>query len=183
MTLLFKSGIVALSFCLLALTASAADLLVPPALESEKQVSFQELREAAAASQVIPSEISPSDRQYWQSEGKSVLIWIASTPENNLNLLEGVIRIHQLNDIKIENDAVYYAEKINLIILQAMQEGSLSRVEERGIIDLFRAVAILSGDYGDGRKKIEVVQDYLGDKVFLEYKKNYPSQYRKLQKD
>ncbi len=177
-----KTGIVFL-FILFSFSVEAAGFLVDPAIGSNKKVSTHQLKRIAVSEGVIPEEVSNSLREKWQESGESVLIWIISPDKNKVELINGLQRIHDANEIEIEKDPRYYVNKINVVIFENIKKGRVEEVINRGIIDIFRDIAVMEGYYNEDRPKAEVLRDYLGEEKFNEYKKKYPNKYKEILKD
>jgi hypothetical protein len=177
-----KAGIVFL-FILFSFTVKAAEFLVDPAIGSSKKVSTHQLKRIAVSEGVIPEDVSSSLWKKWQESGESVLIWIISPEKNKVDLISGLQRIHDANEIEIEKDPRYYVNKINVAIFENIKGGNTEEVINKGIIDIFRDIAIMEGYYNEDRPKVEVLRDYLGEEKLDEYKAKYPNKYKEILKD
>lgn len=163
----------------LAFQLEAGESLVELVAESPAEVSSQELKKLAVKEGVIPDPVTDAVVEEWQSRGNSVLLWIVSPPENKVNLIEGLKRIHEANQVEIIGSSGYYIGRINAIIGEGIKAGYSGRVVERGIIELFRSLAILEGRYDDGRLEAEVLKEHLGEEGLEFYQRNYPDAYQK----
>lgn len=172
--------IIALVFLFSGSIAESKDFLVDPAIGSTKKISSNKLKNIAIEQEVIPDIVTNDLLQRWQENGESVLIWIVSSREDKIKLVEGLKSIHQANEINIEKDSRYFVNKINLVIFENVRKGNAKAVRDKGVVSIFRDIAIMEGLYDNNMSIEETLKNHLGEKGFEKYKQKYPSKYKEM---
>jgi hypothetical protein len=71
--------------------------------------------------------------------------------------------------------------------MESLVQNSIKNGEEAGIDNSFGAtlkiIAIMEGDWDNGRNKLEYAKEFMGPVVFEDFIKRYPTKYKKLQQE
>jgi hypothetical protein len=97
-----------------------------------------------------------------------------------MKLIKGLKRIHQSNEVDIKKTEQYYIYKINLVIFENIRKGNVQEVVDKGIVGIFRDIAIFEGLYDDGMPAEENLKNNLGKERFEKYKEKYPHKYKEM---
>lgn len=81
--------------------------------------------------------------------------------------------------VVIKNPSEYYVDEINGVIYNSIENDGKSTARN-GVGIIFRTIALMEGDYGNGGSKIEALREYLGTERFEEYKRMYLEKYQYL---
>ena len=142
----------------------------------------ERLRELAVQKNIVPEHI---DEAYlWNAieNNNTVLVWIALRREDKVKLLDKFKAQLKQDGIIISNSSVHYVDQINKVIINNISAGLTHQEGKPGIRRAFQALAALEGDYDDGRDRIEILREFLGEEFSRQYKARHPKKYDYLLK-
>ena len=85
-----------------------------------------------------------------------------------LNKKDGVI-------IRLPSE--YYVTEITGDIYNSIVNGDIVVME---LGNIFKTIAVMEGDYDNGKDKVAVAKEYMGEDGFRMYQRMYPEKYEKL---
>lgn len=176
---LVKTTII-LVFLISGFIVESKGFVVDSAISSTKKISSNELKKMAIKKDAIPNTVTDDLLERWQEKGESVLIWIVSPQKNKINLVEGLKNLHQANEVNIEKSSQYYVDKINLVIFENIRKGKATEVRDKGVVGIFRDIAVMEGLYDNDMPAEEILKNHLGEEGFEKYKQKYPSKYKRM---
>lgn len=143
--------------------------------------SDNELKALAVEMEIIPSD---SNASYIDQEIKAkntITMWMSMDRQRKVNLINKLIKTYKdKSEILIRQSASYYVDEINGVIWNSIKEDGKYEISLKGLGNIFKTIAIMDGDYDDGRNKVQILKEYIGEDWLKEYKENYPERYGKL---
>lgn len=111
-------------------------------------------------------------------------VWISRNREDKKML------VRQAKDMFIEADHAlirkpdeHYVNEINIRIFNVLKENNVSYFSKIPFHTLFKSLAIIEGDYDDGRTEpLELIRNWFGEQGIEQMKENYPERYEALEK-
>ena len=154
-----------------------------PSVEQPMYLSTDEkLKKLAVKKGLIPEH---ADEAYcWREVEKknTVLIWIVLRREDKVKLLDGLKEMFKQEDIIISKPSVGYVDQINRVMISNIKDGVPHQEGVPGIKCAFQTLAAMNGDYDDGRNRLEILREFLGEEMFEMYKEKKPRLYKYLLK-
>ena len=75
-----------------------------------------------------------------------------------------------------------YVDKMNGVLYNSISNGGLDQTNKKGLGTLFKTIAVQEGDFDtqNGRSRIQVFKDYIGEERLEQYKQDFPEKYNYL---
>jgi len=122
------------------------------------------------------------DKAYFEQEiekENSVTAWIVLSREKKIATIDTLKEMFlEKEGATISNPSEYYVDVVNTVLYKRIVEGGLDSLQ--GLKSLFLTTALMEGDYDNGKDKVELLKEHLGEKVFEDYKKDFPEKYQYL---
>lgn len=144
-------------------------------------VTDAELREVAIENLIIPH--SP-DKEYiekqWE-ESNSLATWLMMSRQQKVTIINGLKEMYlEKRGVTIKLPSSYYVDEINANIYNGILNNSVKVFEEKGIVIIFRTIAVMDGDYDEGGSILETAARMLTEPIFEAYKLLFPEKYEYL---
>ena len=146
---------------------------------AQAAITDDQLRQLAISKGIIPED-EKVDFYKEIEEGNTIVMWILMPEEEKLAVVEGLKAKFKQEDIAITNPSSYYVSEINGIIYKSIVTGDISSTNKKGLGVIFKTVALMDGDFQDGKNKLRSLQDYIGEEKFEEFRRLYPDKYQRL---
>jgi hypothetical protein len=108
--------------------------------------------------------------------------WMAKDEDFKQQIIRSYIKAAKEDHVIIRLPAEYYKKEMESLVQNSIKNG-----EEAGIDNSFGAtlkiIAIMEGDWDNGRNKLEYAKEFMGPVVFEDFIKRYPTKYKKLQQE
>ena len=115
-------------------------------------------------------------------ERNTIVMWIVMSSEEKAAVVNGLKESFKENGIIISQPTEFYVSEINNAIYRSILTGDINSTNKKGLGAIFKTVALIEGDFGDGTNRVESLKEYIGQDKFEEYKKLYPAKYERLLK-
>jgi tetratricopeptide (TPR) repeat protein len=142
----------------------------------------KQLQTLAIQKDIIPQEPDEDYIQKAIQQKETIILWLIMDREDKITMIDGLKERYRQNGITVRYPSSYYVDEINGVIYKSIIKGDKDTVLRKGIGTCFKTIAIMDGDYNDGRDKIEIFIDYLGEEMLEIYKQMYPDKYKRLLK-
>jgi hypothetical protein len=142
----------------------------------------QELRKLAVEKGVIPAEPDKEYIRYILENKKTVCLWLLQPREQKISMINEVKKMFKdKQNVIIKKSTDYYVDEINGVLWNSFNGDEYFSNTKKGIGAIFRTIAVQEGDFDtqDGRSKMQILKDELGDK-FEWYKRTYPEKFEAL---
>lgn len=174
--------LVIISFVFILLSPPVALSLTPPANTlTENKITDQELKDLAVEKLFIPYN---ADNAYYKSQKEqknTMTIWVITNRQTKIDLIEKLKEIWLENEkVVIKLPASYYIDEINQAMYNSLKSDSWSDDFQRGLGVMFKAIALMDGDFDNGKSYIATLKAYFSDEWIQFFKDNYPDKYDKL---
>lgn len=112
-------------------------------------------------------------------------VWIVHSRAEKIELIESVkSSFAEADNAVIRKSAAYYVDEINIRILNLLKEERLDYFNSIPFHTLFKSLAIIEGDYDDGRTPpLELIRNWFGETGVEQMKENFPERYEALKRD
>jgi hypothetical protein len=135
------------------------------------------LEKIAVEKGIIPKD---ADEAFFNAEIKKknlITIWIIIDNKTRLALIDNLRELNYKDGVIIRLPSEYYAGEITDDIYNSIVKGDIVVME---LGNVFKTIAIMEGDYDNGKDKVAVAKEYMGEDGFQMYQRMYPEKYEKL---
>jgi len=179
-----KQLIVALLFTVIVLL-----LFILPAYSSIPEIDYakqpppteQQLKDLAIEKGLIPSD---ADKAYFKDElsrKNTVTTWLLLKREDKIKVVDNLKKMFKDKDnVTIKLPSAYYVDEINGVMYNSIKNGDIDETNKRGIGIMFKTIAMMDGDYDNGKNRIEELRKHVGEELFQIIKEKYPDKYEHL---
>ena len=146
-------------------------------------VSDEELRQLAIEKGMLPQISEDFDMQKEMEAKNTITLWLAMDRKTKIKLMNNLKEMFkQKSQVIIDRSSSYYVNEINGVLYISILKGDIDRTTKQGLRNIFKTIAVMDGDYDDGRNKVEIFKELIGEEVLQEFKKQYPGRYHSLLK-
>ncbi|MCA9394594.1 MAG: hypothetical protein KC900_10350 [Candidatus Omnitrophica bacterium] len=161
-------------------TAPRAGALTTMDLMSWQYPTDQELTGLAVEHGLIKPDLR--DRYKANDTATNWKLWIIRSRE------EKRLLIKQMKDVFAEADNAvilkpdeHYVDEINIRIQNILKEGNIDYFNKVTVPTLFKSLAIIEGDYNDGRTQpLQLIRNWFGETGVEQMKERFPERYEQL---
>jgi len=150
---------------------------------SEEKISDQQLKDLAVEKLYIPYD---ADKAYNKSEldqKNTVSIWIMMERKKKIELIDTLKKMWlEKENTVIRLPASHYVDELNGVIYNNLSRENGFEELRRGLGAMFKTIALMDGDYDNGKSMVETLRNYSGEDLFEYFKVNFPDKYEKLVK-
>lgn len=153
---------------------------IPELQYSNKQIQHvtnDMLKKVALEKGIIPKD---ADDAFFNAEVKKnnlITVWIMVDDNIRLSLIDSLRQLNKKEGVIIRLPSEYYVREITDDIYNSIVKGDIVVME---LGNVFKTIAIMEGDYDNGKDKVAVAKEYMGEDGFLMYQRMYPEKYEKL---
>lgn len=151
-----------------------------PYFKQDQTVSDKDLIDIAIKNSVIPEKRSKSYVNQQFKEKNTVNAWIAMTREDKLRIIDELKGAYYKKGVIIRLSNSYYVDEINGVLYNSFESGEPIFALGKGLGRIFKTIAVMDGDYDNGKNKVVLAKEVLGTDMFEFYKVTYPKKYEKL---
>lgn len=145
--------------------------------------SDETVRNLAIEKGVLPKDTESIDTKKEMDAKNTITLWLIMSRKNKVDLIDCIKGIFKEKDgVIISKPASYYIDEINGVLYNSLNNGDIIDFKKRGIGNIFKTIAVMEGDFDNGKDKIETFKELLGDNVLEAYKKHRPDKYKALLK-
>jgi len=108
--------------------------------------------------------------------------WMAKDDDFKHKLVKAYINAANEDNVKMRLSVDYYVKEIDLLIQQSIKNGEQAGLDNSFGIAL-KTIAIMEGDFDNGKNKLELAKEFMGPIVFEDFMKRHPDKYKKLRQD
>ena len=145
---------------------------------SNKQYTDNELRQLALETGILPAGYEDAFIKKDLEKRDMVIVWILLSQDDKIKIVENIKKEFIKNNVVILKNSIYYVNKINNIIYQSILSRDANFRLDDKIKSLMKLIAVIEGDYDDGRNKKDVLVEYIGEDAANEYKFKYPFEFK-----
>lgn len=148
--------------------------------DKPRYITDDDVMRVAVEKNIIPKK---TDEKYLREEMEkkhSITSWIAIDHKDKVAIIDRLKELFERDGIAIKLASEYYVNEMNGIIYNSIIRGEITPANKRGILNVFKTIAVMEGDYDNGKNKVELAKEYLGPDIFQMYKTMYPEKYKKL---
>lgn len=145
-----------------------------------QHISDDDVRRVAVEKNIIPKE---TDEKYLHEETEkkhSITAWIVTSHKDKVSIIGHLKEFFRKDGVTIKLSSEYYVNEMNGVIYNSIVSGDITPVNKTGILNIFKTIAIMEGDYDNGKNKVEIAKEHMGQETFQMYKAEYPEKYKKL---
>ncbi|MCA9402430.1 MAG: hypothetical protein KC897_01500 [Candidatus Omnitrophica bacterium] len=161
-------------------TAPRVGALTTMDLMSWQYPTDQELSDLAVEHGLIKPDLR--DRYKANDTATNWKLWIIRSRE------EKRLLIKQMKDVFAEADNAviqkpdeHYVNEINIRIQNVLKEGDIDYFNKVTVPTLFKSLAIIEGDYNDGRTQpLQLIRNWFGETGVEQMKARFPERYEQL---
>ena len=152
-----------------------------PFVFSTNVITDKELRNLAIEEGIFPANIEDFNIQEEVKAKNTVTIWYAMDRAEKITLITETKKLHaDKGGAIIKRPSSYYVNEINDVLYNSIKNGDIWSMRKKGLGNIFKTIAIMDGDYDDGRDKVEILNEHLSDKMLAYFRENYPDKYMEL---
>ena len=97
--------------------------------------------------------------------------------KTRVSIIDNFREMNKKAGVIIKLPSEHYVREITSDIYNSIVKGDVVVLE---LANIFKTLAIMEGDYDNGKDKVAVAKEYMGEDGFQMYKKMYPEKYEKL---
>ncbi len=145
-----------------------------------QHITDDDVRRIAIEKNIIPEN---TDKKYQDEETKkkhTITLWIVTNRKDKVSIVDRLKELFKRDGVTIRLASEYYVNEINGVIYNSILKGDITSVNTRGMGTIFKTIAIMEGDYDNGKNKVELAREHMGQEIFQMYKVKYPEKYKKL---
>lgn len=145
-----------------------------------QHITDDDLKEIAIENGILPKD---SDEAFFKGEMEkknTITAWIIIDHKSKLSIIDNLRDMFKNDGTVIRLSSKYYVTEINGVIYNSILKGDINSATKRGVGNIFKTIAIMEGDYDNGKDKVALAKEHLGEEIFQEYMKIYPEKYKKL---
>jgi len=176
-----KKIVLLLTLLFLIITSAYASI---PELEysasKDQRITDDDVRRVAVEKSIIPKD---ADEKFLDEEIKnkhSITAWIVTNHKDKVSTIEHLRELFRKDGVTIKLASKYYVNEINGVIYNSIIGDDITPVNKKGVLNIFKTIAIMEGDYDNGKNKVELAKEHMGQDIFKIYKVKYPEKYKKL---
>jgi len=155
--------------------------IYPSMLEKDYDVNDEDLRKIAIRKGIVLKDIDKAYIDEETKKGNTLHVWIAANRYEKVKIVDVLKDLYREEEKAIiRNPSVYYVDEMNFIMFTNILHKAYDYSEGKGLKRLLGTIAVMEGDYDDGKSRVEALRNFLGDEVFDQYKRNYPKRYQCL---
>ncbi|NQU99522.1 MAG: hypothetical protein HQ538_02190 [Parcubacteria group bacterium] len=141
----------------------------------------QQVAQIASERGVLPSTEAEIDIGVEVNKNNQLIHWIILDRLDKLELVHWLrTTFREEQGVTIKNTSKYYVDGINAVICTSLEEESFNDLSQKGLLYIFKVLAMMRGDFYQDRDKIESFKIFIGEEVFKAYKKECPLDYKYL---
>lgn len=161
------------------LTLPAAALTVTD-LSSWQYPSDSDVVDTAVETGFLKPDLS--DRYIPDDNASSWKVWIVHSRKEKRELVRQMKQTFASADAAVILKAdEHYVDEINIRIQNVLQEGNLDYFNKITVPTLFKSLAIIEGDYNDGRTQpLQLIRNWFGETGIEQMKERFPERYEQL---
>ena len=146
---------------------------------NEAYPTDEELKNLAIQKNVIDS--GELDMEKLLAERNTIIIWLILDRQEKIQLIDAQKKMQEERaGAIIRKSAVYYVDEINGVLWNSINNGDIKEMGNRGLGKIFKTIAIMDGDYDDGRDKVEIFKEWFSEDILEAYKKAHPDRFNEL---
>lgn len=155
--------------------------IYPSILEKDYYVTDKALKEIAIRKGIVPKDIDKAYIDEETKKGNTLHLWIVASRDEKVKIVDVLKDLYREEEKAIiRNPSMYYVDEMNFVMFTNILHKAYDYSEGKGLKILLGTVAAMEGDYNDGKSRVEALRNFLGDKVFEQYKRDYPEKYQYL---
>ena len=97
--------------------------------------------------------------------------------KTRISIIDNMRELNKKEGVIIKLPSEYYVAEITDDIYNSIVKEDVVQME---LANIFKTVAIMEGDYDNGKDKVEVAKEYMGEDGFEMYRQLYPEKYKNL---
>ncbi len=142
--------------------------------------SDQEVIETAVTMGFLKPDLS--DPYVAEETASAWKVWIVRTREEKRALIKEMkSTFAQADNAVILKSDEHYVDEINIRIQNVLEEANLDYFDTITVPTLFKSLAIIEGDYNDGRTKpLQLIRNWFGETGIEQMKERFPERYEQL---
>lgn len=155
---------------------------IPELQHSNKRgqhVTDDMLMKVALEKGIIPKDADETFLKAQIEKKNTVTIWIMIDNNARLSIIDNFRELNKREGIIIRLPSEYYAREITDDIYNSIVNGDVVVME---LGNIFKTIAVMEGDYDNGKDKVAFAKEYMGEDGFRMYQRLYPEKYEKLMK-
>ena len=151
-----------------------------PYFKQGQAVSDKELLDLAIEKKIIPEQRDESyiERQF--KEKNTVNAWIVMSRDKKLDVINVLKEFYSKDGVVIRLSNSYYVDEINGVLYNSLKKDEAVFASGKGMGHIVKTIAVMEGDYDNGKNEVELAKEVLGPDIFEFYKATYPKKYEKL---
>lgn len=142
--------------------------------------SDRQLGELAIEKGIIPEEIDGGYLKKATEEKNSVILWIIMNRESKIRFVDRFKKDFQEAGTIIKNPSGYYVDEMTRILYRTISNTNEYFWAKDYVWVTLKAIALMEGDFDNGKSKVEALKDFVGEDTFERYKREYPEKYEYL---
>lgn len=145
-----------------------------------QSITDNDVRRIAVEKDIIPKG---ADEKYLHEEIKrkhTITSWIVTNHKDKVSMMDHIRELYRKDGVTIRLSSEYYVTEINGVIYNSILKGDITPINMKGVGNIIKTIAIMEGDYDNGRNKVELAKEHMGQDIFQIYRIKYPEKYKKL---
>ena len=145
--------------------------------KQRQHVTDDMLEKVAIEKGIIPKDADEAFLKAEIEKKDMITIWIMVDDKARLSFIDNLREFNKKDGVIIRLPSEYYVREITDDIYNSIVNGDIVVME---LGNIFKTIAIMEGDYDNGRDKVAVAKEYMGEEGFQMYQRMYPEKYEKL---
>ena len=166
--------------CMMFFNVVTAGASIPAVQQDNKRVRYATddmLKKIAVEKGIIPEDAGEAFFKAAIKKKDTIAIWILMDNKTRTSIIDNFREINKKDGVIVKLPSEYYVREITSDIYNSIVKGDVVVLE---LANIFKTLAIMEGDYDNGKDKVAVAKEYMGEDGFQMYKKMYPEKYEKL---
>jgi len=144
------------------------------------RVTDEQLKQLAIVKGLVPYEIDSKFIEREIEEKHTITVWFVITRKDKIRLLDYLKVLYGNDGVKIRRSSAYYVDEINKVLYNSMMNEEIDAGMKIGLGIFIKSIAIMDGDFDNGKNKEQVFRDWAGEEFLEFYKIAYPDKYQAL---
>ena len=141
----------------------------------------QQVVQIAAERGILPRTEAEMDIEVEGDKDNQLIYWIILDRLDKLELVYWLrTTLEEEEGVVIRNTYEYYVDAVNAVICTSLKEKSFDNLSKKGLLYIFKVLAMMRGDFYNDRDKVESFKIFVGEELFEAYKKECPRDYKYL---
>ena len=144
-------------------------------------ITDTQLKELAIQKEILPKDYDLEQVKEHIKINNTIPAWVILSREKKLEMINRLkARLKKEKGIIITKSAEFYVDEINSLIYNNIANGTVTKDKTSAVGYAFSFLAMISGDYDNGKSRVETLRNYIGEEEFRRFVESFPNSYENL---